>query len=116
MNLKKPVGTLSFSEKTRELATLKVLGFSANQIRSIIWKENSWLSVIGIIFGVPTGYLLLNFMLSTMPSSMDMSPYVTPISLLISILGTLALSIVLNLYLSRNIKGIDMVSALKSVE
>lgn len=37
------LGALSFSEKTRELATLKVLGFSAKQIRSLLRKENYWL-------------------------------------------------------------------------
>lgn len=110
------LGTLSFSEKSRELATLKVLGFSARQIRSLLSKENIWLAILGIIAGIPLGYLLLHFMLSTMPASLDMIPHVSAISLFISVFGTFILSVIISLYLSRNIRSIDMVSALKSVD
>lgn len=110
------LGTLSFSEKTRELATLKVLGFSAKQILSLLSKKNIWLAILGIIAGIPLGYLLINFMLSTMPSSMDMMPHISALSLFISIFGPFILSVIISLYLSRYIRSIDMVSALKSVE
>ncbi|WIV12933.1 ABC transporter permease [Proteiniborus sp. MB09-C3] len=110
------LGALSFTEKIRELATLKVLGFSPKQIRSLLQMQNIWLTVLGVIIGIPAGYWLVHFMLSTMPAFLDMPPDISIISLFISICGTFILSLIINLMLSKNISKIDMVSALKSVE
>ncbi|NLP16166.1 MAG: ABC transporter permease [Clostridiales bacterium] len=110
------LGALSYTERIRELATLKVLGFHPGQIRSLLRMQNIWLTILGIILGVPIGYWLVGFMLSTMPASIDMSTDISKTSVIISILGTFIVSITVNLILSRNIKRINMVSALKSVE
>lgn len=110
------LGALSFTERMRELATLRVLGFLPNKIYSLLQMQNVWLTVVGIIIGIPTGYFLTVFMFSTMPDSLDMATDISVISVIISIIGTFAISVLINLILSRNIKDIDMVSALKSVE
>ena len=110
------LGALSYTERIRELATLKVLGFHPGQIRSLLRMQNIWLTILGIILGVPIGYWLVGYMLSTMPASIDMSTDISKTSVIISILGTFIVSITVNLILSRNIKRINMVSALKSVE
>ena len=110
------LGALSFTERIRELATLKVLGFHRKQIRSLLSMQNIWLAILGILLGVPIGYWLIEFMLSTMPASLDMRAIISKTSVFISVLGTFTLSVTVNLLLSRNINGIDMVSALKSVE
>jgi ABC-type antimicrobial peptide transport system, permease component len=110
------LGGLSFTERIREFATLKVLGFFPKQIRSLLQRQNMWLTVIGIIVGIPAGFILMNFMLSTMSESTDMMPKVTFISLLISIMGTFIVSMLINMLLSRKLKGIDMITSLKSVE
>ncbi len=110
------LGTLSFTERTRELATLKVLGFPKRKIRSLLQKQNIWLTILGIIIGVPAGYLFIGFMLSTISESSDYVPYISPLSLSISIISTFLLSFFVNLLMSRKIKTIDMVSSLKSVE
>ncbi len=110
------LGALSFTERIRELATLKVLGFHPKQIRSLLSMQNIWLTILGILIGVPIGYWLIEFMLSTMPASLDMRAIISKTSVIISVLGTFIVSVTVNLLLSRNIKRIDMVSALKSVE
>lgn len=110
------LGTLSFAERIRELATLKVLGFFPKQIRSLLMKQNVWLTLIGIVLGIPAGYALIAFMLSTMSASMDIMIDISEVSLFISVVGTFLLSMIVNLILSRKVKGIDMVSSLKSVE
>lgn len=110
------LGALSFTEKTRELATLKVLGFFPKQIRSLLQLQNLWLTLLGILIGIPTGCRLVSFMLSTMPASLDMVPSISLLSLLFSITVTLIISVAVNWVLSKNISKIDMVSALKSVE
>ena len=110
------LGALSFTERIRELATLKVLGFFSKQIRSLLLMQNVWLTVICIIVGLPLGYVLLKFLLSTMSESTDMIAEVSVVSIAVSIVATFLLSVAVNLLLSRKIKGIDMVSSLKSVE
>ena len=110
------LGALSFTERIRELATLKVMGFHPKQIRSLLSMQNIWLTILGIIIGVPVGFWLVDFMLSTMPASLDMRMFISIESVIISILGTFIVSVAVNLLLSRNIRKIDMVSALKSIE
>lgn len=110
------LGALSFAERIRELATLKVLGFFPKQIRSLLLMHNVWLTLMGIAFGIPAGYGLIVFMLSTMQDSMDMMPSISAFSLLVSLIGTFALSMIVNVLLSKKVSGIDMVSSLKSVE
>lgn len=110
------LGALSFTERMRELATLRVLGFLPKKIYSLLQMQNVWLTLLGIIIGIPTGYYLTVFMFSTMPDSLDMVTDISVISIIISVLGTFGISVLINLILSRNIKDIDMVSALKSVD
>ena len=50
------LGILSYTEKIRELATLKVLGFNSKNVGKVLKQQNLWLSVIGVIIGLPLGY------------------------------------------------------------
>lgn len=110
------LGVLSFVEKTREIATLKVLGFSSRKIRRILQAQNIWVTVAGILIGLPTGYEFLVAICSTLSESQDMVPIVSLQSYLYSIGGTFAVSILVNSVLSGKVKTIDMVDALKGVE
>ncbi len=110
------LGVLSFNERVRELTTLKVLGFQYSKLRRLLQMQNIWLTLAGTLLGVPGGYLLLSYMMKLMGDSFDLRPLLTALSLGISILGTLLLSVAVNFFLSRRLKTIDMVSALKSVE
>lgn len=103
-------------ERYRDMATLKVLGFNNKRIRKVMIQQNLWLTVIGIIIGLSVGYGLLAVMINTVQSSIDMDIY-TPLYVYgVSILGTFILSWIINKALSRKVKSIDMVTALKISE
>ena len=110
------MGVLSFMEKTREVATLKVLGFSTKQIRKILQQQNIWITVIGIVIGLWLGYWLLVVMMGTMSDDMDMPVTVNLLSYLYAIVGTGLVSLSVNRMLPGRVKTICMVDALKGVE
>lgn len=110
------LGVLSFVEKTREIATLKVLGFQTRRVRAILQTQNIWITLMGILAGLPFGYGLLIIMCQTMSDDMDLVPVVGLQSYLISIGGTFLVSVGVNFLLSGKVKTIDMVDALKGVE
>ena len=110
------MGVLSFMEKTREVATLKVLGFSTKRIRKILQQQNIWITVIGIGIGLWLGYRLLVVMMGTMSDDMDMPVTVNVLSYLYAIVGTGLVSLSVNRMLSGRVKTICMVDALKGVE
>lgn len=110
------LGVLSYLERYREFATLKVLGFQDSQIRTIMIQQNVWICAAGILLGLPAGYGLLCYMLSTVQESMDIPVYIRWSSWLLSAVGTLVLSWLISRVVSRKIPGISMAEALKSKE
>lgn len=110
------LGVLSFVEKTREIATLKVLGFKSRNIRSILQKQNIWITSMGIMIGLALGYFLLLGICSTISESMDLVARPSMLSYLFAIGGTFVVSVSVNSILSGKVKTINMVDALKGVE
>lgn len=110
------MGVLSFLEKTREVATLKVLGFSSGRIRKILRQQNNWITVIGIVFGLFMGYQLLDGIMQTLTDDQDMPTVIYTLSYLYSIIGTWIVSTGVNTVLSGKVKTICMVDALKGIE
>ncbi len=110
------MGVLSFMEKTREVATLKVLGFSSGRIRKILSQQNAWITVIGIVLGMILGYQFLDIMMQTMSEDNDMPTVIYLLSYVYSIIGTWGVSFGVNYFLSGKVKTICMVDALKGVE
>ncbi len=110
------LGVLSFVEKTREVATLKVLGFKSSKIRNILQKQNIWLTVAGIGFGLYTGWAMLYVICTTVSDTLDMYPIISMPTYLIAIAGTFAVSVAVNFMFSGKVKTIDMVDALKGVD
>ena len=109
------LGILSFTEKQYQFATLKVLGFKDKQIKNIFVKQNLWLTVVGIVFGLPFGFLMLDYIFkSALGDNYDFNAYISLVSYLYATLGSLGVSVVVNKVLSR--KSIDMVSSLKGNE
>ena len=107
------LGTLSYMERYRDMATLKVLGFHNQRIRKLMIQQNIWLTIAGIVIGLPAGYGLTILMLSTVQDSIDIRVYIPAYTYIISILGTFLLSWSISKFLSRKVYRIDMVSALK---
>lgn len=111
------ISNISIIERNRELATLKVLGFVDNEVRSYIYRETVINSVVGIILGIGMGIglhkLLIRYTaIDTVMYGMKIEPVSYAMSVAIAILIIVFVSIVLN----RKVLKIDMVSSLKSVE
>ncbi len=109
-------GILSYVEKIREMATLKVLGFTTAKIRLILQLQNVWITIAGIILGIPLGKLLLYGIMADMPESMDYRGIIFTPSYLYSAVGTFILSSLVSVFLSRKVHSVDMVEALKGIE
>ena len=111
------LGILSFTEKQYQFATLKVFGFKDKQIKNIFVKQNLWLTVVGIIFGLPLGFWMLDYIFkSALGDNYDFNAYINLVSYLYATVGSLVVSVVVNKVLSRKVKKIDMVSSLKGNE
>lgn len=108
------LGSLSYLERYRELATMKVLGFCDKRIRKILIQQNIWLTVGGILCGLICGYGLLLFMMSTIQDALDILVYVPAAIYVIAALGTLLLSWIIAVFVSRKIRKLNMVEALKA--
>lgn len=108
--------SLSFFERTREMATLKVLGFTNQNIKKIMVAQNMQLAILGIALGLPFGYAMVCFMSRTLSEGMDLVVMISWRSYLIAIGSTLLLTYGISRWMAKKAGGIDMVSALKAVE
>lgn len=111
------MGILSYSEKQYQFATLKVLGFSDKKIKKIFVEQNSWITILSIIIGLPTGYYMTSWIFkSVIADNYDFSAYINLSTYLIAIVGTYLVSFIVSKMLSKKINKIDMVSSLKANE
>lgn len=111
------LGILSFTEKQYQFATLKVLGFKNQQIKKIFIKQNLWLSIIGIVLGLPLGFIMVDYIFkSALGENYDFSASIKPLSYLLAAGGSLIVAIFVNKVLYRKVKTIDMVTSLKGNE
>ena len=110
------LGILSFTERQRELATLKVIGFQSKKICRLLLTQNIWFAAIGLLIGIPLGKWLIDVMLAFLGDSFDMMSIITISNIALSTALTFFLSILVNLMFLGKIKRIDMVSSLKGVE
>lgn len=109
-------GSLSFNERVKEFATLKVMGLQSSQIRKLLTIQNIWLSVIGIIIGTPLGNMSLNAMMNSNGENFDYSLSVPVIDYIISGILVLVVSVLVSFMFSSRIKKLDLVETLKGVE
>jgi len=111
------MGILNFTERLREYATLKVLGYHQKEIRHLMSAENNLLTIIGIAFSLWPGWWLTGAVMSSCESdSMVFASTVEPESFAIACIVTYLFSWMITHLLTRKVKHIDMVEALKSVE
>jgi putative ABC transport system permease protein len=110
------LGVLSFTERQRELSTLKVIGFKTGKLRSLLLMQNIWLTFAGIILGIPVGIWILNYICTFLGDAFDFMITINIATYLICILGTLLVSSLVNRLFSKRVRNIDMVSSLKGVE
>jgi putative ABC transport system permease protein len=108
---------INITERRRELATIKLLGFYNNELAAYIYRENMILTVIGSLTGIIVGMLLNKFIIATAETNViRFLPKISPINFLYSVLLTLLFSIVVNLAMYKRFDKIDMIESLKSAE
>lgn len=111
------LGILSFSEKEYQFATLKVLGYKYKQIKSIFIKQNIWIGIVAIIIALPLGNFMTDYIFkNAIGDSYDFSAMIKPATFIFSSIGTFIVVYIVNQFLAKKIKKIDMVSSLKGNE
>ncbi len=108
---------INITERIREIATIKVLGFNASETASYVFKENMALTVAGSVLGLGMGYLLLVFVISEVKiDHVWFKSMVLPMSYVYSFALTLLSAMVVNFIFYFKLQKINMAEALKSVE
>ena len=110
------LGVMSYTERYRELATLKVVGFRDRRIGGILIGQNLWLSVVGVILGLPMGAGVLDYALKKMAGEYEMRMTLGWATYVFSIALTMGVSLLVSAMVSRKNRKIDMVEALKGAE
>ena len=109
-------GVLSFNERVKEFATLKVLGLQSSKIRKILSIQNLWLSIIGILIGAPLGNVSLNAMINTNGENFDYNLSLAPVDYIIAGILVMIISMLVSFMFSKRIRSLNMVETLKGVE
>lgn len=108
---------INITERMRELATMKVLGFYDNEISMYVMRENFILTVIGILFGFAFGVVLHRYLMTTVEVDILMfGRDIEPLSFLYSALITIGFSLLVSIVVHFQLKKVDMVQSLKSPE
>lgn len=108
---------VNISERIREIATIKVLGFYNSETAAYVYRENILISLIGAVAGLGLGVLLHRYIMKTCEldnmmfgNHMDLSSYMIALAL------TMLFSVLVNVFMYGKLKKIPMVESLKSVE
>lgn len=111
------LNNINITERQRELATLKVLGFYDQEVSQYVFRENILLTVAGVLVGVLFGIFLHRYVITTVEVDAVMfGRNINPISFLYSGLITCGFSLFVNFTMHFKLKKINMVESLKSVE
>ncbi len=110
------LGVMSFTERYREMATLKVVGFKDRKIGALLTGQNMWVTAVGVVIGLPLGKVVLQYLLDKLASEYEMAVSITPATYIISMMITLGVSLAVSLIVARRNRKIDMVEALKGAE
>ncbi len=111
------LNNINITERIREIATLKVMGFNRRETGAYVTRENIMLVSMGYVVGIPLGILLHRFVMSQI--AMDIVKYdirILPLSYLYSLAFVLFFSTIVNLIMRAKIEKIDMAESLKSAE
>ena len=111
------LNNINISERRMELATIKVLGFYDGEVGAYVYRENILLTILGTIAGIILGIILHKYVIFT--TEVDLIMFGRQIyvqSYIYSILLTIAFSILVNVFVYFQLKKINMVESLKSIE
>ena len=111
------LANVNISERIRELATIKVLGFYDKEVYDYVVRETTILTIIGIILGLVGGFVLNYYILGTCEINiLRFNRKINLISYIYSALITIVFTIIVNIATYYSLKKIDMIESLKSVE
>ena len=111
------LSNINISERKREIATLKVLGFYPSEVDKYINRETVLLTILGIGIGLLFGSYLSHFIISTCePDYIMFDRHVYTLSYFYSLFITVIFTIIVTIVTHFNLKKINMVTSLKNVE
>lgn len=110
------LGVMSYIERSRELATLKVLGYRDRRIARLLISQNVWLTVIGVALGLPAGIGTLNVLVKALASEYELKVVLGVLTYSVSMTLTFGVSLLVGWAVARKNRKIDMVEALKFAE
>ena len=117
MSVSQTIKSVNISERKREIATLKVLGFTDKEVDDYIVKETIILTIMGIVFGLIFGIFLTNVIVNTV--EIEIVRFIHHINLssyLITAFMIMLFTIIVSIIIHYALKKIDMIESLKSVE
>ena len=109
--------TINISERTREIATLKVLGFYSREVNTYIYRETICLTILGIFIGLILGVFLHLYIITLV--EIDSTVFIKSINIfsyILAFLITIVFSIIIQIITFGKLKNINMIESLKSVE
>ncbi|NLY86983.1 MAG: FtsX-like permease family protein [Clostridiales bacterium] len=108
---------INITERIREIATIKVLGFNQYEVSQYVFRENMFLIAIAAVVGMPVGKWLLSFVIDNIAVKMIyFEPRLNNMDYVWSVLLTFVFAVVVNLVMQRRLRNISMTESLKSVE
>lgn len=108
---------INITERIREIATIKVLGFYPRETSSYVFRENVILTIISALVGLPLGKWLHQFVMEKVQIDMlSFDIHISPLSYLLGIVGTFVFAAIVNLAMRRKLNNISMTESLKSIE
>ena len=108
---------INITERIREIATIKVLGFNQLEVSQYVFRENLFLTAVAALVGIPMGKWLLRFVIDNIVLSMIyFEPRHGPYDIPIAVALTFVFAMFVNLAMQRRLRNVSMTESLKSVE
>jgi putative ABC transport system permease protein len=108
---------ISFAERRRELASLRVLGFSVREVSSLLLKENLLQALIGVALGLPFGRLIVDAYVQSVTTDLfTFQAVVYPKTYVLSAFGGIFFIMLAYLFAVRSVKRLNLVEVLKNTE
>ena len=108
---------INITERIREIATIKVLGFYQLEVSQYVFRENLFMTAVAALVGIPLGDWLLKFVIDNIVVSMIFfEPRHGPYDIPIAVALTFVFAFFVNLAMQRRLRSVSMTESLKSVE
>ena len=108
---------INLAERSREIATVEVLGFYPKETSSYVLRENLVLSVLASIIGPPLGILFHRIVMGMIAiDGLSIAVQIPPLSFVLAFVCTVLFAVLVNLFMKRRINKINMAESLKAVE